>query len=1025
MAGRLDVGLLGPLLVRVDGQVVSVPRGKQRTLLAILLLRAGRIVTADQLADLIWADVPPPSATVTLQNHVKRLRQALGSVGRDRIRTQPGGYLIQVESGELDLTVMEQALSDARQAGREADWPRTAQRAAAALGVWRGEPLCDIDLSPSAMPEIARLTELHLQALELRIEADLQLTRHADVVTELGQLVAAMPLREHLHAMLMLALYRCGRRAEALAAYRGARDVLIDELGAEPGPAIQALHQQILSDDPALSPPLPSSQLATETQGGAVPRQLPATVGCFTGRDAELAALTGLLGPQPGVRAQALVISAIGGTAGVGKTALAVQWAHQAADWFPDGQLYVNLRGYDPHQPVHASDALAGFLRALGLPGPEIPDDLAERSALYRSHLAGRRMLVLLDNARDGEHVRPLLPGEQGCVAVVTSRDALAGLVASDGARRIQLDVLPLPDALALLRSLIGGRVDDDPGAAAELAELCASLPLALRIAAEIAVARPAVPLAELVSELAPARLDTLDAGEERADVRAVISWSVRQLPDDAARSFALIGLHPGEDLDKHACAAMTSTSIAGAKRTFGRLNRASLLQTTAPGRYGMHDLLRAYAREQAAARDVSGQSQQALTQLFDYYLAAAARAMDTLFPAEAHLRPQVAESAVVLPAMAAAADARAWLDSERANLVTVVADCAAHGKPEYVTRLAATLFRYLTSGGHLQDAQVIYGQALWSARGSGDLAAEGASLNGLGGIGIMQGNFRAAAAQYLAALECYRLCGDRAGQAKVLNNLGITADRMSDRSTAANYYRQAMAAYEDAGDRHGVARAQSDLAGDEAELGNLDLAYEHLQVALRTFRETHDQIREAEALSRIGELSLMRDQLAQAADFFGQALAIFRLIDHRTGIATALRLLGEVGLRLGEYQQASDSLRQALSQYRHIGHQYGEMMTLRRLAEARHATGKPDAARADLTAALRLASETGNVYEQANVHTDIGETCRAAGQHEQARHHWEQAVSLYSELGAPEADQVRSQLSGLEGRSAAGWTRG
>ncbi|HXW46622.1 MAG TPA: BTAD domain-containing putative transcriptional regulator, partial [Streptosporangiaceae bacterium] len=743
-----------------------MPEGKQRTLLTALLLRAGRVVAAGELAELLWAPVaPPPSAPVTVRNYVKRLRHTLRAAGQDRIVTQAGGYLIRVERGELDVWVMEDALAVAHRAAREAAWHDVARQATVALELWRGEPLSGLDLPTVAAAEMSRLTELQLQAHELRIEADLHLGLHAGVVTELRQLTGAHPLREHLHALLMLALYRCGRRAEALQAYRESRDVLIEEIGNEPGPELQALHQQILRDAPALAPTSAEPRPArAEGPTATAPRQLPRAVRCFTGRDAELSALSAMLSDISG--GGTLVISAIAGTAGVGKTATAVRWAHQIAARFPDGQLYVNLRGYDPDQPVLAGDALAGFLRALGVPGQDIPDELEDRARLYRSRLAGCRVLVLLDNARDGEQVRPLLPGDPGCVAVVTSRDALAGLVAADGAVRLDLDVLPRADAIALLRSLIGPRADQEPEAVAALAGLCARLPLALRIAAEEAVARPAVPLAALVAELEARQLDLLDAGEDHADVRAVLSWSFRQLPDDVAGAFALMGLHPGADLDVYAAAALTGTAAGPAGKVLGRLHRASLVQATGAGRYGMHDLLRAYAREQAAARDAGGQRERALTRLFDYYLAATAAAMDVVFPAEARQRPRVLRSAALLPAVPGEADARAWLDAERANLVGVVVHCAAYGWPEHAAGLAGILFRYLIDGCHLPEADTIYSHVLQDARQSGDLAAEAEALNGLGGIGIMKGRFGDAAGHYQAALECYRQRGDPAGQA-------------------------------------------------------------------------------------------------------------------------------------------------------------------------------------------------------------------------------------------------------------------
>jgi tetratricopeptide (TPR) repeat protein/transcriptional regulator with XRE-family HTH domain len=762
----------------------------------------------------------------------------------------------------------------------------------------------------------------------------------------------------------------------------------------------------------------PVQETAAGEPGAAVaPRQLPAAVSHFTGRAGELDVLSGSLTDADAART--VVISALVGTAGVGKTALAVHWARQVADRFPDGQLYVNLRGYDPDLPMAPADALAGFLRALGVPGQDIPDGVEERAGLYRSRLAGCRVLVLLDNARDGEQARPLLPGDRGCVAVVTSRDRLAGLVAADGATRLDLDVLPLADAVGLLRSLIGSRADQDPEAVAELGVLCAGIPLALRIAAELAVARHTSPLTGLVAELAASRLDCLDAGDGRADVRAVFSWSLRQLPDEVARAFALLGLHPGADLDIHAAAALTSTTTAQARQMLGRLHRASLLQAAGPGRYGMHDLLRTYARELSATGYGEQEEHAALTRLFGYYLAAAAAAMDVLSPAEARLRPAIPPAAAVLPSLPGEAEARGWLDAERANLVAVVVHCAGHGWPRHATGLAATLFCYLTAGSHLPEAHTIYSHALQASRRSGDLAAEAAALNGLGGIDIMRGHFRKAADHYQAALARFRQCGDRDGGAKVLHNLGVTEVQLHNDRAAADYLGEAITAYEEAGDSLSAARALADLAAAETELGSYDEAAEHVRRALPVLRNANDQIREAGALSRIGELDLRRGQLAQAAGFFEQALAICRSIDHPNGVADNLVGLGEVSMRQGEYQQAIGYLRQALDLHRKCGHQFGEIMTLRTLAQALHGAGQLAAARAELETALGLAAETDNTYELANAHRDLAESYRRTDADEQARRHWQQALDLYTQLGAPEAEQVRSRLAVQEPRQA------
>ncbi len=998
-------GILGPLLVCDGETVVPVTGARQRLLLATLIVQAGKPVMADTLAEIVWDGTPPSGAVTTLRSHVMRLRRVLGPVAGGRLVTRPQGYLLEAAEDEVDLLLFAALCRAGGAAVRNAAWQEASGLLEQALGLWRGAPLADVPLEVLHRAEAPRLERLRLQALEWRAEAGLRLGRHSELVAELQALTAEHPLRERFLAQLMLALYRCGRRAEALAAYQGARQVLIDELGSEPGAELRGLHQQILTADPALDLP---AQPAVRV----VPRELPAGVRHFTGRAREFAALTELL-DQPGEqRPGMVVISAIGGTAGVGKTTLAVHWAHQVAGRFPDGQLHVNLRGYDRNQPVSAADALAGLLQALGVPGQDIPDEMEDRARLYRTRLAGRRVLVLLDNARDGDQVRPLLPGDPGCVAVVTSRDALAGLVAADGARRLDLDVLPLADAVGLLRSLIGSRADADPDAVTALARLCARLPLALRITAELAVARPAAPLAELVAELEASRLDLLDAGEDRTDVRAVFSWSYRQLPDDAAGAFALIGLHPGEDLDVHAAAALTGTSAGQAGRVLGRLHRASLLQASGTGRYGMHDLLRAYAREQAAARDTGGWCHQALTRLFDYYLAAAAAAMDVLFPAEAPGGRIIPASAAAVPAMPGEADARSWLDAERANLVAVVVHCAEHGWPDHATGLAGTLFRYLISGSHLPEAHTIYGHALQAARRSGDLAAEASALNGLGGLATMKGRFRDSVCHYQAALEAYRQCGDRARQAAVLQNLGATEHELHDFRSAAGHCREAIAAYDDAGDSLGAARALVTLAATETELGSYDQASRHFRRARPVLRDAKDEVGEAEALEGIGELSLRRGQLAQAAACYEQALAIYRRINNPAGVADQLRRLGDVSLRRAEYQQAISYLRQAFALYVEAGHQHGEITARRLLAEALHGAGQPAAARAELAAALRLAAETGHIYQQASVHRELAESHHRTGEDEQARRHWQQALTLYTKLGAAEVDQVQSRLS-------------
>ncbi len=482
--------ILGPLLVH-DGEVpVDVPKGRQRVMLAALILHNGSPVSVDALVQVAWAGLPPPGAVVTLRSHVLRLRRALGPQAGARLVTRYPGYLLQAGEDEVNVWRFRRLCRDGGAALRAGAWDRAHGLLDEALGLWRGAPLADVPSEYLLQEEAPGLEALQLQAEEWRADAALHLGSHAELVPALKSLTARHPLRERFHGQLMLALYRCGRQAEALAAYQRAREILVGELGTEPGPDLRELHQRILSADPTLAVTDAPPAGVTGAQR-AVPRELPATVRHFTGRAAELAALTRMLGQPAGRAPAAVVISAIGGTAGVGKTALAVHWAQQMADRFPDGQLYVNLRGYDPAQPVPATDALAGFLRSLGVPGPDIPPEADQRAARYRSMLAGKQMLIVLDNAGSADQIRPLLPGTPACTVLVTSRDALAGLVVRDGAGRLNLDVLPPQDAVALLRTLIGDHVDVEPDAARELADQCCRLPLALRVAGELAASRP------------------------------------------------------------------------------------------------------------------------------------------------------------------------------------------------------------------------------------------------------------------------------------------------------------------------------------------------------------------------------------------------------------------------------------------------------------------------------------------------------------------------------------------------------
>jgi DNA-binding SARP family transcriptional activator/tetratricopeptide (TPR) repeat protein len=1013
----MQFGVLGPVEIRVGQRTLDAGHARQRAVLAALLLDLGHVVPVDRLIDRVWGERPPAAVRNALYGYIARLRAIIASAAEDGVTLsrRQSGYVLQADPEQLDLYRFRGLARKATAAASDSEASERLLREA--LGLWHGAALAGLD-SPwlNAMRDTLEL-ERHAALLDQN-DIRLRLGQHSALAAELVSQATAAPDDERLIGQLMLALYRCGRQADALRWFEQTRRYLADELGTDPAPQLQELHQQILRAEPTLTLATPA---ATGEPGGLAPRELPADVAPFTGRAAELAELERILLGQTGrtgdVKAAAALISAISGTAGVGKTALAVHWAHRAASHFPDGQLYVNLRGYDPDQPMAATEALAGFLRSLGVPGQDIPAAEAERAARYRSLLAGKRILIVLDNAGTAEQVRPLLPGHSECRAVITSRDSLAGLVARDGARRLDLDLLPAEDAVALLCELIGEPAAANPAAVTALAHQCARLPLALRIAAELAAARPATPLPELVAELSDQqrRLDLLHAdGDPRTAVRAVLSWSYEHLDHDGALAFRLLGLHPGADFDAYALAALARSTLEHARQALDTASRAHLIQTVAPSRYGMHDLLRAYAREQAVAGDTDGVCHEALTRLFDYYLSTAAKAMDTLFPADAHNRQPIQSSAVSGPAMPGKDDARAWLDQERANLVQVAVYSAAHSWPAHATGLAGTLFRYLLVGSHLPEAHTIYSHALQAARRSRDPVAEARALNGLGSVGTLRGHFRDATDYYRAALELYRRSGDRARQANVLRNLGLLELELHNPQSAAHYHRQALAAFNDAGDSLGQAHALSDLADAEIELGSYDQAEEHLRSALGAVRAADDQPGEADALVRFGDLNLRRGQLTQAADLHIQALAIFRRLENPAAVANALRSLGDVSVRKGEHHEAISYFRLALETFRQAGGQAGEAVTLRSLAGALRAAGQPGAARAELARGLRLAAQAGNSYQQASAHCGLADCHYSADQVEQARHHWQQALTLYTEIGAPEADEVGAHLAAL-----------
>ena len=832
----------------------------------------------------------------------------------------------------------------------------------------------------------------------------------------------------------------------------GLLELIVETLGGD----TEEFHRLWLaaSRAPEHRAPTIAAEAAAPQASPLPPRELPADVVAFTGRAEQVATLDALLAQAE--TAPAVVVSAVSGTAGVGKTALAVHWAHRVANRFPDGQLYVNLRGYDPDQPVHAADALEAFLRALGVAGPAVPHELSERAARYRTLVAGRRMLVLLDNAHSVDQVRDLLPGTPSCFVVVTSRDTLPALVARHGAVRVNLDLLAPAEAVALLRTLIGTRVDAEPEHAAVLADRCARLPLALRIAAELAAARPAATIAELADELGDEsrRLDLLAAGgDEYTAVRAVFSWSLRYLTEDAAMAFTLLGLHPGVDIDRFATAALTGTDPAAARSLIDVLTRAHLLDELGGGRFGMHDLLRAYASEQAG-RLGDPIRRAALTRLLDHYLSTATEALRFAFPTSYRPDGQDIGADTRAPRFSSAASAVAWLDAERANLLAI-ARAAVEGSEAHTIRLSAALAPYLDARAHYQDALTLHGLARTAARATNDRVGEGRASSLLGTVNRRLGDYRGALDSYEYALAIHREFGDRASEGATLHGLGLACWRLGRYGEALQRITEALKIYLEIGDRaregsalyglglaylqlgqHAEARVQHERAlvvhreigdriGEGRALNNLGSihqrlahhaeARDHYQRSLVIAREVGNRAGEGVALGNLGDLDEELGRYDDARLHYEQALALCRQIGYRVGQAEALRGLGVVSGRLNRIDEALEHLRHAVALCHDLGERETEIRALLDLGDALHAAGRPDEALDRHRAALALAGETADSYALARALAAIAAVLRDTGETDGARQHWQQALAHYTDLGTPQTEEIRRQLATLD----------
>ncbi|MFJ4833145.1 AfsR/SARP family transcriptional regulator [Streptomyces sp. NPDC088747] len=1034
----MELRLLGPLELWAGGRYIELGQPRQRVVLAVLAANSGRLLTVGSLVDRIWDDTPPDSARSTLYSHVSRIRRVLdeatpregGTTGHPPLELvrASGGYVLKAAGGSIDLLRFRALVLQAR--GLRPDDPERGRLLRDALDLWRGSPLADL---PGAWAERTRTAWLNerLEAALLWARAESAAGNTSQAIGRMRSMTDEFPLAEPLAALLIRSLARTGRTAEALDHYTEVRRRLADELGAVPGEELRRAHDETLRDRPTAT----TGEQSGSTPGGsrtpsAGPAQLPADVRVFTGRESQLDELSRhlLTVKDEADPTTTVVVSAVSGTAGVGKTALAVHWAHRMRERFPDGQLYADLRGYTTDEPVSPADVLTGFLVALGVPGPEIPLRLDDRSARYRTELSRRRMLVVLDNSSSSEQIRPLLPGAPLCRTVVTSRDTLSSLVSLHGAHRLVLDVLPPKDAVRLLYRLIGPRAAAEPEATAVLAEQCGRLPLALRIAAELALSRLASPLSALTAELEDrrGRLELLDSDDDpRAAVRAVFSWSYDRLPADAATTFRLLGLHPGPDVDAYAVAALCGRSVADTRETLDLLARSHLIQPTRPGRYGMHDLLRVYAAWQAERHDGANDREAALDRLLTHYLAASCAAMDVLLPAESHLRPRIQAPTTELPPFSTATHAQEWLAAEHGVLTAVTAAEAARGRAEYAVDIATTLHRHFDSRGLFTDALVVHGNALRAARAAGDQQGEAEVHTCLGMTHRRLARYDEAVRHHTEALDLCRRIGLPVTEARNLTNLGVLHELRGRYREAAQRHGEAVVLFRKVGDVGGEADALNNLGIVHELLEDYDTSAVQHRQALTLYRATGHTFGEASALGNLGIVLSRLDQHATAADHFEQALALFRRLGHRGGEAHALSNLGDARHRLGHHEEAATHQRAALALFQRTGERYGEAGSLNGLGEALHGSGRLDEAAAAHRSGLALATEIEEKEEQARAHIGLARIHRTGTDLPKARAHWQEALALYSALGSPRATGVSEALAALDAEDPSGGVGG
>ncbi len=1041
----MDFRILGPVELRVNGQPYSFGSPKERCVLAVLLYELGRPVAMESLIDRVWGENLPESPRASLYSYLSRLRRSLKQVaGADRasLRWRSGYYTLDADPGAVDLYRFRTLRAQARAIDDSGDDEHAAELLRDAEKLWRGTPLGGLS-GGWAERVRAGLEEERLAATLDRIKIGLRLGRHADLVGEISGLVAQHPFDETLVEHLMIALYRCGRQADALEAYRRTRRRFSVELGTEPGSGLRDLLQRILNEDPLLV----TGPMARSAVSSVRPNNLPRDDPDFTGRATELSRLSGLIDSE---HAESTVtVVAISGMAGVGKSTFAIHAAHLLSNRYPH-VFYLGLHAHDPiEEPVDPASGLGILLRTLGVPPERIPATVEERATLWRTQLANRRALIVLDDASDPEQIRPLLPGAAGCLVLITCRRRIIEL---PGMVWLPLEVLRPDDAASLFTHVVGAERARDTVAITQVVRLCGYLPLAIHLAGSRFRNHPSWSISDLAARLTRSQLRLSEIRAEDREVAASLELSYRYLTTGQQRLLRQLALHPGAEFSVYAAAAVAGEgSLVATEQALDALLDHHLLEEPEPGRFTFHDLIREYAWHRALADDLEADRRRAVHRILDYYLCLAERAAHVVYPFHRWMEIELAHVPSAMPSLSARSDFRKWMEVERVNIITVVHHAARNRYEQHASLLAYMLAQFLETWGFWEDAIALYRLAIRTWHEVGDTLGEARALIDLcytlGHTG-----------RYVEALQCVenalaicRAQADRAGEADALDRMGLILWQSSRFHEALSCHEQALAIWRAINDRHGEADALGHGAMSLWHTSRYGDALKCLGKALLIYREIGDTRGEGRSLNNIADVQQHLGFYAEALDRYQQALVISRDIGDRQGEAISLNNIGNICQRTGRHEESLSYYRKALSIYRDIGDRrceadalnnigaafqrlghyseafvhhekalilahelaepYQEARSLSNMGNARLRNREYTSAADDYRAALELSLQIDDPYQEALAHEGLGSVLLHTEGKAAARRLWQQALDLFERIGVPEADTVRDRL--------------